>query len=300
MNIYILTTLVFFLIQTFTFGQQEGITNKGKTVLLYEDGTWNYADKVPLYNIKTRAIGRLEIPKTNLKDSIISHTGYSLLYNEKHEQANWIAYELTKEKTYKQFERTNKFKVDPKISTKTANDKDYKGSGYDKGHLAPAADMGYSEITMAESFYYSNMSPQLPGFNRGIWKKLEELVRNWAVDNDKIYIVTGPVLATNLPTIGINNVSVPNYYYKVILDYTEPNIKAIGFILANKSSNEPLQNFVLSVDTIENITGIDFFATLPDDQEELIEKTVCIKCWNWQDSKSELTAKEENPLKDEN
>lgn len=270
-------------------GQQEAKTTDGKTVLLYEDGTWLYADHVPLYKVAT--IPNLEIPKTNPGDTIISHTGYSFLYNEPHEQACWVAYELTKEKTDKLFDRTDKFVPDPKVKTGTATNKDYAGSGYDRGHLAPAADMGWSSTAMAESFYYSNMSPQEPSFNRGIWKKLEELVRTWAIENDTIYIVTGPVLTDGLPTIGANNVSIPNYYYKVILDYSDPDIKGIGFIIPNTGSNEPLQHFAVSIDSVEKFTGIDFFPQLPDYQEELIEKTLCIPCWSWGYLKSEPVLK---------
>lgn len=285
MNKILLTFIYIVVIQALAFGQKELKTNEGKTVLLYEDGTWIYADSIPLNKIKATSISKLELPKTNSKDKIIDHTGYSLLYNEVHEQANWIAYELTKEETNKLYERTDKFIVDPKVKTTTASDKDYQGSGYDRGHLAPASDMGWSSITMAESFYYSNMSPQTPSFNRGIWKNLEELVRTWAVENNTVYVVTGPVLTDGLKTIGPNKVSVPNYYYKVVLDYSDPNIKGIGFILPNIGSKEQLQYYAVSIDSVEKMTGIDFFPLLQDDQEELIEKTLCIKCWSWKNIK---------------
>jgi len=172
------------------------------------------------------------------------------------------------------------------VSTGTAQNSDYLKSGYDKGHLAPAADMGWSALTMKESFYFSNMSPQLPGFNRGVWKRLEELMRSWAIDNKAIYIVTGPLLSKGLPAIGSNGVSIPNYYYKVILDYTQPEIHAIGFILPNASSSASLSTFAISVDEVERQTGIDFFPALPDDQETKLEKEVCQSCWQWQASNS--------------
>jgi endonuclease G len=266
---------------TLTFGQQEVKTKEGKTILLFEDGTWLDADSIPLHSIQTSNISQLEIPKTNSKDQVITHTGYSLLYNETHEQANWVAYELTKEETNKLYERTDKFIVDPRVKTGTAGDKDYEGSGYDRGHLAPASDMGWSAATMSESFFYSNMSPQRPSFNRGIWKKLEEMVRTWAIENSSVYVVTGPVLSDGLQTIGVNKVSVPNYYYKVVLDYREPNIKGIGFILPNSGSQEELQYYAVSIDSVETITKIDFFPLLEDAQEALIEKTLCLKCWSW-------------------
>jgi len=289
----ILTLLSLIAIQVLTFGQQEVKGNDGKTVLLNEGGTWLYTDSMPLYGIKATSILKLELPKTNSKDKIITHTGYSLLYNETHEQANWVAYELTKKETIKLFGRTDKFISDPKIKTGSASDKDYEGSGYDRGHLAPAADMGWSYTTMAESFFYSNMSPQTPSFNRGIWKKLEELVRTWAIENNSVYVVTGPILTNGLLTIGPSKVSIPKYYYKVILDYSNPNIKGIGFILPNSGSKEQLQHYAVSIDSIETLTGIDFFPLLQDEQEDLIEKTLCIKCWSWQDIKT-IGEKKEN------
>ena len=281
-------------VQLLTFGQQEAKTNDGKTVLLYKDGLWLYADSIPLYNLKITTIAKLEIPKINPKEIIITHTGFSLVYDETHKQANWVAYDLTKEETNKIVERTDRFIPDPKVKTGTANDKDYSGSGYDKGHLAPASDMGWSSTTMAESFYYSNICPQYPSFNRGVWKRLEELVRTWAIENDTIYIATGPVLTTGLTTIGANKVSVPKYFYKVILDYSIPNIKGIGFVISNSDSSEPLQNFAVTIDSVEKLTGIDFFPLLPDDQEKMIEGTLCVKCWTWKNIKIENEIKDEN------
>ena len=270
-----LLTLFFFLsIQSLVFGQQVLKTN---------------GDIIPNSNserINNLYIPKLEIPKTKISDQIISHTGYSLLYNEKYKQANWVAYELTREETNKIVERSNKFISDPQINSVNNFDKDYKASGYDRGHLAPAADMGWSASSMTESFYYSNMSPQLPGFNRGIWKKLEELVRTWAIENKAVYVVTGPVLAKGLSTIGYNKIAVPNYYYKVILDYQKPNIKGIGFILPNEPSKSSLQNYAVSIDSVEKVTGLDFFYLLKDQEENLIEKELCINCWSWKIQKN--------------
>lgn len=272
-----LLTLFFFLsIQSLVFSQQVLKTDDGKGVTLNSNSE----------RINNLYIPKLEIPKTKNSEKIISHTGYSLLYNEKYKQANWVAYELTKEETNKIFERSNKFSSDPKVNAINAFDKDYKASGYDRGHLAPAADMGWSATTMTESFYYSNVSPQLPGFNRGVWKKLEELVRTWAIENKLVYVVTGPIFSKGLPTIGYNKIAVPNYYYKVILDYKKPNIKGIGFILPNESSKSALQNYAVSIDSVEKVTGLDFFYLLKDQQEDLIEKELCISCWSWKVNKN--------------
>lgn len=186
-----LALLTFFVVQVPTFAQKVAGEIVSSAVLLHPYGVLFYADSVSLDNFKTTTITKLEIPNTSPRDIVITHAGYSLLYNETCKQANWVAYELTKEKTNKIFQRTNHFITDPQVKTGIADGRDYSGSGYDRGHLAPASDMGWSSTTMAESFYYSNMSPQTPGFNRGIWKSLEELVRNWAVENDTICIATG-------------------------------------------------------------------------------------------------------------
>jgi endonuclease G len=175
----------------------------------------------------------LELPAVKKSEQVIRHAGYSFVYNETYEQAAWVAYELTEKETVKQYDRTDKFIPDPAVSTGSATDADYSGSGYDRGHLAPAADMGWSSTTMAESFYFSNMSPQVPGFNRGIWKRLEEQVRSWAIEYDTVYVVTGPVLKGNMGSIGPNKVAVPNYYYKVILDMHSKPHQAIGFVMEN-------------------------------------------------------------------
>lgn len=232
-------------------------------------------------SLSAQGIRNLEIPKTKSHGEVISHAAYTLEYNETHEQASWVAYVLTKEKTTRVAERTNKFLSDPMVKTGSADNGDYSKSGYDRGHLAPAADMGWSAKTMAESFYFSNMSPQVPAFNRGIWKRTEELVRTWAIAYDSLYIVTGPVLNEKLPSIGANQVSIPNYYYKVILNYHHPDVKAIGIIMPNAASSELIQHFVVSVDSVEHLTGIDFFPLLNDAEESKLEKQACIPCWQW-------------------
>lgn len=232
-------------------------------------------------SLSAQGIRHLEIPKSKSPTALVSHVAYTLEYNETHEQASWVAYVLTKEKTTKVAERTNKFLSDPMVKTGSADNGDYSKSGYDRGHLAPAADMGWSAKTMAESFYFSNMSPQVPAFNRGIWKRTEELVRTWANAYDSLYIVTGPVLKGNLPSIGVNKVSIPQFYYKVILDHKRPEVKAIGIVMRNAASSESIQHFAVSVDSVEHLTGIDFFPLLNDVEESKLEKQICIPCWQW-------------------
>ena len=176
----------------------------------------------------------IEFPFIADDEKIISHFAYSLSYNEQHEQASWIAYQLKASEIERNFKRNDKFIEDPLIETQSANKSDYKSSGYDRGHLAPAADMTWNETAMIESFYFSNMSPQLPGFNRGIWKKLEENVRDWAVKYDSIYITTGPVFKQTDSVIGANRVTIPTHFYKSILIYNDSLKQSIGFLLPHE------------------------------------------------------------------
>ena len=193
-------------------------------------------------------------------DSIIDRPGYSLGYNEHHEQAAWVIYRMTgNEAVARAAKRSNNFREDPQVPTGSASPADYRRSGYDRGHLAPAADMAFSVKTMKDSFYMSNMSPQKPKFNRGIWKKLEAQVRHFAIAEEDIYIVTGPVLPkTKSLTIGSSKVTVPAYYYKVVYDLTPPE-KMIGFLLPNEGSSRRLEDFAVTVDAVEEATGLDFF-----------------------------------------
>jgi endonuclease G len=224
--------------------------------------------------------GRLELPLLNDEDELIEHTGFALVYNEDHEQAHWVAYQLSRDHVYGNFSRKDNFREDPTIKTGSATLADYRSSGYDRGHLAPAADLSYSEESLSDSFYLSNMSPQAPSFNRGIWSTLESYVRSYAATEGLIYVVTGPVLTDGpYKTIGKNKVSVPNYYYKVILDYSEPEKKMIGFVLPNEGSKESLEIFATTVREVENLTGIDFFYQLPKEEQEILETTYDYSLW---------------------
>jgi len=212
------------------------------------------------------------MPACSASDIITQHKAFALCYNEDCEQAKWVAYHLTAEMcSNKGKERTDDFRPDKAISTGSATPGDYKKSGYDRGHLCPAGDMGWNDTAMSESFLMSNMSPQLPAFNRGIWKNLESDVREWAKINKDIYVVTAGVLEKGLPTIGVDKVAIPRYYYKVILDVSAPGYKAIAFVLPNEKSGASVFNYAVSIDSVERLTGIDFFPALPDSLEHVLE-----------------------------
>ena len=210
------------------------------------------------------------LPKFD-KDQIVKHQLYTLSYNEKHEQANWVAYRLYENSINDAIKRKDNFRSDPKITSGSASVKDYKKSGYDRRHLAPAKAMSFSKETMSESFYMSNMSPQKPSFNRGIWKKLEEKVRSLVTVSDSLYIVTGPVLKDSLSFIGDNRVTVPKAYYKAIIRFKNNELFGVGFLLKNQKSSKELNTFSVSIDSIEKVTGIDFFYKLNIEVQNRVE-----------------------------
>ncbi len=213
---------------------------------------------------------------TSTYNQVIKHHYYTLSYSEKDEQAEWVAYKLTLA-SFSNIKRDDNFREDNLVPTGSATLDDYKNSGYDRGHLAPAADMSINSTAMSESFFMSNMSPQVPSFNRGIWKNLENQVRNWAKINDSLYVVSGPILDHPIGTIGKNHVTVPRAYYKTIVIFKNGNIYGIAFLLPNAKSTKAITYFVTSIDSIEFVTGIDFYHNLNATIQSKIEANKDLK-----------------------
>jgi len=198
-------------------------------------------------------------------DCVVDRTGFALGYSEGHEQAAWVMYRMTREEVLRRVaSRTDDFREDPNVPTLSALPSDYSRSGYDRGHLAPAEDMNFLVSAMHDSFLMSNMSPQRPEFNRGIWKRLEKEVRRFACNEGSVFVITGPILERNLGKIGrVNKVSVPRRFFKIVYDETPP-CKMIAFVLPNMGSDKPLHMYVTSVSEVERLTGLRFFTSLPD------------------------------------
>ncbi len=222
---------------------------------------------------------------------------YSLCYRESYEQAEWSAYCLRDWMLQKNAKRTNDFRPDPQIEGGSATLADYKKSGYDRGHLTPAGDMVFSREAMSETFYMSNMCPQAAAFNRGIWKDLEDQVREWVRLYGAAYVVSGPVLskpASEYPFIGQSKVAVPDFFYKAILvpiyedgldqagaDALDAcaDVIAIAFVIPNKACEGDFWRYAKSVDEAEEITGLDFFPLLEDDVENRVEAECDPRPW---------------------
>tara|TARA_R110001592_G_scaffold234108_2_gene491697 strand:+ start:1290 stop:2033 length:744 start_codon:yes stop_codon:yes gene_type:complete len=199
-------------------------------------------------------------PTSLMGDTIYHRNGYSFSYNEKYEQPNWVQYTITPQDLTCEVKakRKNNFKKDNSVSTESATLKDYKGSGYDRGHLKASADESCNQQQMDETFLMSNMSPQDPGFNRGIWKKLEGHVRYLALTNDSIRVITGGDLSDSLEVIGDNRVGIPKFYFKVLYVFNGINSDIIGYYLPNQKIQYDLGDYILNIEEIEHKTEIIF------------------------------------------
>ncbi|MDO1512325.1 DNA/RNA non-specific endonuclease [Maribacter confluentis] len=256
-------------------------------ILICIIGFWlfeNFYTPAPYSNKETFGLEN-NFPKAFFPSSttgdIVHHSYFTLSYNEPFEQAEWVAYVLEKEHlTYDERKRPY-FLEDPFVPTKSADWRNYKGSGYDRGHLVPAGDRRFSKQAYDETFYTSNVSPQDREFNAGIWNDLEQQIRRWAKQYGSLYIFTGGVLENGLEEIGEEDVDVPNAFYKIVARKKNNKLHTISFLIPNKPQFLPLRNFVVAVDDIEEETGIDFFAELPPDEQKAFETTTNTVGWKF-------------------
>jgi endonuclease G len=245
--------------------------------------------------------GAFRYQPTSPSDQIIkTYREFSLSYSDDYKQPVWVAYELTRKELQKAARRSNHFRIDKSIGTQWASLEDYEGSGYHRGHICRANYCKSSKQAYKESFYLSNISPQLPDFNSGggNWYNLEILEENYALVKKSIYAVSGPVFRDNIGVIGKGRIIVPGYFYKALLC---PDLEhAIGFLLPhNEDKVKNLLQFAVTIDSLEAFTGIDFFFELEDDAEELLENTIDFSCWT-PPAKNELEqVKKPGPMSDE-
>lgn len=226
--------------------------------------------------------GNLTEVKTNPKLVAVEkdYAGMTVSFNPRLHVPNWVAWELTAEETKGKTPRHNKFQADEDMEG-SADPWDYNYSGYDRGHMAPAGDMKWSEEAMRETFYMTNMCPQAKNLNTGAWKSLEEKCRQWAKADSAIVIVCGPVLTDSITEyIGDSRVAVPERFFKVVLSpYANPP-RGIGFVMNNGKVEGGIQRAAMSIDEVERITGHDFFAALPDSIENIIESQNDFHFWS--------------------
>ncbi len=223
---------------------------------------------------QTKSLG-LECPKSvdmqNSNHIMVFHTGFTLSYNTQWRIPNWVAYELTAQKANGSVKRDGGFYEDPAVGRHTATASDYRGSGYSRGHMAPAGDMKWNADAMHESCYYSNVCPQNRSLNNGVWNSIEAQIRKATRYFDRIYVVCGPVLPEHPQTIGANRVAVPQAFFKAILAVKGESFSSIAFYCSNSNLPSPYTQYTLSVDELEERIGLDLFYQLPDALEAVVE-----------------------------
>lgn len=251
------------------------------------------------------------LPKIDSTDELISHKALFLVYDETHEQAKWVLHKISTNILEGKVSRTNDFRIDPLVKSGTAEEKDYflktkkengkydyDGFGYDRGHLAPSADFRWSQKALSESYFYSNMSPQLPSFNRERWAELEGLIRGYIYENNRALIVyTGPVLNDSLKSIkrSTNGVSIPEQFFKVVVDFKAK--KGIAYLMPQEeNSNYPVEYFATTIDEVEAITGIDFLHDIDNQTEALLEGQKDVSFWLPEKQKGDVTPLKEGSM----
>jgi endonuclease G, mitochondrial len=240
-------------------------------------------DSVKLAIIR-RDLERMGLPKLEAGDEVITHPGHMLVYSEKHEQPKWTAHIATPDLITGNLARIDSFLPDPLVKTGSAVTADYWNSGYDRGHLVPSADMRWNYDALKATYYYSNISPQVPELNRETWADLEDWGRRYVnFSKRRVFVITGPVLRDGLPTMQKadrkNEVSIPELFWKVIADLDGDQPKAIAFVMQNKKLDGPPISFAVPVDSVEKLTGVDFLSSLDDAVEARIEAARELKDW---------------------
>jgi endonuclease G len=219
-------------------------------------------------------------PKVEVGQDYYVKKNYSLVYNEEHEQASWVYYEFIREELNGTAPAKRTYRMDKDIKTKSASTSDYTRSGFDRGHLVALADMRRTSWHVYEANLMSNITPQNPSFNRGIWKKLENKVRYWVETKGTLHVICGGIVPVEYETIGKKNkIAVPTHYFKVILFEGTEGIQVISFVIPNGKSTKDIQIYSVPVDYIEMLTGIDFFNKLPDTIENNVESNVVLNNW---------------------
>ena len=252
--------------------------------LLKPDLLENNSQGLKLDNFHIRTVEDGLPDMSNYDYQLLKHDYITIFYSSKYKDPLAVCYILTRKMlSGRQYSRDNdEFVKDPLLKKNYSLSSDYRGSGYDRGHMCPSADMAFSEKAQAQTFYMSNITPQKPKFNRGIWKELEEQVREWAKENDSLYIVVGAVYSKRPKRLGLDRVAVPSYFYKVVVDISEKDgYKAIAFYMKNHEypDSTNFMNFAISIDSLESLTNIDFFSKFSDSVTYELEKSVDKSLW---------------------
>lgn len=214
----------------------------------------------------------IEIPAYDASEDIIVHLGYTASYNHTTLLPDWVAWELTAEEAAGTEDGQYSFSRDPSVSFPKASREDYSHSGWDKGHMAPRADMKWSCQALEESYYFTNICPQDHSMNSGAWRKIEELARRLARHYGAVYIVCGPVVGTGKRgTIGQAGVQVPDAFFKALAVSTAEGYATVAFLVDNSRQDGSPRSYAVTVDNVEAVIGRNLFPSLPEEAESSVD-----------------------------
>ncbi|MDY4882557.1 MAG: DNA/RNA non-specific endonuclease [Muribaculaceae bacterium] len=247
--------------------------------LIFLLGRFIYNDLYPAPKIEIQAQGLTDVKlPSGMKNVVCHYSGFTSYFNPETHIPNCVAYEIIESETTGDEPRKKSFEADHTIDG-CAESSDYRNSGYDRGHMAPAADMKWSKEAMEESFLITNICPQVKSLNSGIWHRLEQRVREWAARDSSIIVVCGPIFTPGKPVeqIGEIGVAVPHRFFKAL--YAPGRNIGIAFIFDNDKVKGELRKYAVTIDSVERETGLDLFYNLPDDIENEVENQCNYKLW---------------------
>lgn len=215
-------------------------------------------------------------------EKMLVREGYTCSYNPLTHQPNYVSWSLTPAKLTGTYKRSSQFYEDPELTDEQKSYlADYYNSGYDRGHMCPAADNKWSPTAMIESFYLSNMCPQTHTLNAGDWERLESACRRWVEQQDvTLYITCGPIFEGTARRRINRRVPVPEKFFKAIVCIDQGQERGIAFIYENGTQSRPMEQYACTIDEVERITGYNLFANLPAALQKEIEKQADLEAWN--------------------
>ena len=232
---------------------------------------------VPMSEGARDSLMTVAVPR-GMNDTLVRYEAFDVHFNSERGIANCALYELTCNELNGTVERGNEFMADPGVKGCPLPE-DYAGSGFDRGHLVPAGDLKWNGTAMRQSFMLTNVGPMHKALNEGGWAKLEEKVREWTARDSALLVFTGPVVSDGDTTLASGRVKVPSAYYKVILAPCLRPMRVIAFIYPNGHSGGRLRQYAVSMDEVERRTGLDFFPTLPPEEQQCLESPVNLDAW---------------------
>lgn len=242
----------------------------------------------PQKRVEKTPTGQILTPQTSTNVDLVDHKFFKISYDKQRRLARYVVYQLSADQLRaKSAEREDKFIADPILKSRNIPyvlPNEYVRTGFDRGHLAPSADFTWNQEANDKTFVMSNMAPQSKNLNRDAWRRLEEKVRKWACGEKLVTVITGPVLTAGMPTLP-SGLEIPQSFYKIIIDETPP-VKTIAFLYHQEDRGDVLAKRMISVDSIEQMTGIAFNQINPNLLQDKIRRPASLNEWHEEDCKN--------------